>query len=67
MARSRTTPTTGPGPTFAGKGKDFQKALDVAAARAIRRGVPHGAILDVVRVQVRVSNPHVSEYFVHVG
>jgi hypothetical protein len=67
MAKATTTSSRGPGPTFAGKGKDFQTALDVAARRALRRGVPAGAILDVVRVQVRLENPHVGEYFVDIG
>jgi hypothetical protein len=56
-----------PPPTYRGKGPDFATALDRAATNARRGKVADGAILDVVRIQVRVSNPHVGEYFVDVG
>jgi hypothetical protein len=56
-----------PAPIFEGRGETLAAALDDAAANAIAGDVPDGTILTLFRVQVRVENPHVGEYFVHVG
>jgi hypothetical protein len=50
---------------FTGRGKTLAEALDDAAKQAIGFGVDSGTSFEVVRIQVVVSNPQVSEY--HAG
>ena len=56
-----------PTPTYPGQGETLEAALDDAATQARAAEVPDGEILTVVRLRVRISNPHVSEYFVDIG
>jgi hypothetical protein len=51
---------------FSGKGDTLDEAMSDAAGKALRRH-PEGTRFDLTRLQVKIYNPRVSDYRIHLS